>query len=1035
MSLQYVTAAGILSGAASNIGAYSLDAITWTQGGNLPSTHDWQFLAFGNGIVVAVARDPSTTAAYTSNGGTSWNASNTLPDTTDYMNALAFGNGIFVAVINVTATQAVMSSTDGITWTKRTLTGTGGTFGWQTVAFGNGVFMAYAGDGTVNTSSDGINWSSPGAGPVATTSNQVMVFYGNGTWLVNCPNLNNTYTSTNNGASWTTHTNAVSAWASSGYGYMAWNGSIFLMACGSSTSPLVTSPDGVTWTARTNAGVTGMSVANGIFFLGSMASGTTMRTTTDGITINTRTMPASVWWSGGVAYISTQTYNVSLSESGAMAETVTGPLSFVAAFNEFLGGRNLLLQTNSWASPWFYNDCAVTPGQADPFGGTNAALITAVASPTNTFWGQNGSMQLANTSKTYSTYLKAGTFVLEQYFMWMRDGAQNNIAYTIFDLANGVISSVFLGSATMTRLPGGWWRCTITGIFPGNATAGWYCYVDPSGTGAANETYYNYGNQFEDGSVATNYAANGASPSSGLDSVQGQSIDTGTLSEAGSAADSMTSTFADVGFLNEVTGGVDTTSALLRDVGTVTEAFAGADTVAATGVEGVAISEAGAAIDTPFIAVGGFLTEAGSMSDSMTFLPIFPRTVPEAFAGVDTVSGVNSTNTTVIEAGAAADTVTGPLTGAGTLSEAMAAVATHGATGAEAVALTEAMAALDTVMHGYNYALDIADAGAGLDTVVGNRATSDSILDAGAAIDTMFFSLGGSLAEAFIGADDYELQATFERDTVEAVNTVDFVGAKQGYNIVEAFVGADTVAATGTEEADVNEQNPLVELFDGGLTTEGDTAESSPPSDIVVGSFTPSVLLTESMNAQDVMTFIASDKGILVESGAMLDVNTIGLAINVAILEQMMAQDQVIFVLWNLSLTDFIEIVDIFGSTPNFPRTVFETIPIISDTLGGGNLVVPVAFSEAMVAVDTASQVWTALGSLSESMHGTDALSVLGVFSGPLLEQMQALDVPVGSVATAVSLLEQATMVDSMGGTAVRFIYGNTRYWVPPPLF
>jgi hypothetical protein len=62
-------------------------------------------------------------------------------------NSVTYGNGLFVAVA-YGGTNRVMTSPDGITWTPRTTTGTNDTNWWALVTYGNGLFVAVAGSGT-----------------------------------------------------------------------------------------------------------------------------------------------------------------------------------------------------------------------------------------------------------------------------------------------------------------------------------------------------------------------------------------------------------------------------------------------------------------------------------------------------------------------------------------------------------------------------------------------------------------------------------------------------------------------------------------------------------------------------------------------------------------------------------------------------------------------------------------------------------------------------------------------------------------------
>jgi hypothetical protein len=82
-------------------------------------------------------------------------------------NSVTYGNGIFVAVAQSGSGNRVMTSPDGITWTSRTTPASSEY--WSSVTFGNGTFVAVSSSGSygnqVMTSPDGITWttrSNPG---------------------------------------------------------------------------------------------------------------------------------------------------------------------------------------------------------------------------------------------------------------------------------------------------------------------------------------------------------------------------------------------------------------------------------------------------------------------------------------------------------------------------------------------------------------------------------------------------------------------------------------------------------------------------------------------------------------------------------------------------------------------------------------------------------------------------------------------------------------------------------------------------------
>ena len=135
-------------------GAYSSDGITWTKM-NMPRYKDWDELAYGNGVFVALGNELSPASGEyiaRSTDGITW-VDVTSPFTGSLM-AMVYANGQFV----VLSTTEVGSSSDGETWniSQHNLS-----FIPYVLAYGGGRFIAL---GDVNSNSwaystDGINWT------------------------------------------------------------------------------------------------------------------------------------------------------------------------------------------------------------------------------------------------------------------------------------------------------------------------------------------------------------------------------------------------------------------------------------------------------------------------------------------------------------------------------------------------------------------------------------------------------------------------------------------------------------------------------------------------------------------------------------------------------------------------------------------------------------------------------------------------------------------------------------------------------------
>ena len=231
----------------SNITTRSVDGgITWTAGGNLPTTTTWTSIAYGNGVWVAVATG-GTANAYSTDGGQTWTAGAALPASTTWT-SVDYGAGKFVAVASG-GTQAASSTDLGLTWTSRTLPSSSD---WSSVAFGNNRFVAVSSGATTSAYSlDGITWTAS-ATPAAFTA----ITYGQGTFLA--VGLTTTASSSPDGVVWTSRTISTSNSAAVAFGNVNRTGK-FVTISGSGATNVSVITAGTTARARA-------SVANGKIF-------------------------------------------------------------------------------------------------------------------------------------------------------------------------------------------------------------------------------------------------------------------------------------------------------------------------------------------------------------------------------------------------------------------------------------------------------------------------------------------------------------------------------------------------------------------------------------------------------------------------------------------------------------------------------------------------------------------------------------------------------------------------------------------------
>jgi len=211
--------------------------------------------------------------------------------------SVCYGNGMFVAVAITGVGNRVMSSPDGINWTSQTSAANNS---WNSVCYGNGLFVAVSYTGTGNrvmTSPDGIVWTSRTSAADYSWSS---VCYGNGIFVaVGYSGTGDRVMTSPDGITWTSRTSAAdNAWTAVAYG----NGVFVAVAATGTGDRVMTSPDGITWTIRTSAADNewySVTYGNGLFVaISRSGSGNRVMTSPDGITWTSRTSAANYSWFG-----------------------------------------------------------------------------------------------------------------------------------------------------------------------------------------------------------------------------------------------------------------------------------------------------------------------------------------------------------------------------------------------------------------------------------------------------------------------------------------------------------------------------------------------------------------------------------------------------------------------------------------------------------------------------------------------------------------------------------------------------------------
>lgn len=231
----------------------------WTDN-TMSATANWQSVAWGNNLYVAVASGGSVAAS--SPDGATWTA-RTLPSSSNWKKAI-WGGDRFIAMSSTTGTAAAFS-VDGTAWSASTLPIS---CAIQDVAWNGSVFCALLTTGGALTSPDGINWTArsfPGG------------FSGKS---------------------------------------ITWNGEVFCVV-GSASANAITSPDGITWTTHTITSGTYV-IASGDKYMMAMSNGAGLTMTyTPAVTGFDRVNPTALLsWSNDGGHTFSGQYPSSMGTTG-----------------------------------------------------------------------------------------------------------------------------------------------------------------------------------------------------------------------------------------------------------------------------------------------------------------------------------------------------------------------------------------------------------------------------------------------------------------------------------------------------------------------------------------------------------------------------------------------------------------------------------------------------------------------------------------------------------------------------------------------
>jgi hypothetical protein len=255
--------------------AYSDDGDKWTAVDNIFDSSRVNAIVYGDGRFVAAAHGEKI--AY-SDDGMNWTLSNGgISDC--YTEGIAYGNGIFVVVgSKISSGDGIIAySSDGETWTIAEDGGLGIKY-FQCIAYGNGQFIALAGEGKAAYSSDGKTWTAIPEIPFEDRPIIKTITYGNGRFVA-FANYVSRYDPllvySDNGIDWTIVTNNISERFH--FNNIVYANGIFIGV--NYTARMVYSFDGETWypdgegfivsaSEGDDIGLEGIAYGNGCFVIG-----------------------------------------------------------------------------------------------------------------------------------------------------------------------------------------------------------------------------------------------------------------------------------------------------------------------------------------------------------------------------------------------------------------------------------------------------------------------------------------------------------------------------------------------------------------------------------------------------------------------------------------------------------------------------------------------------------------------------------------------------------------------------------------------
>jgi hypothetical protein len=233
-------------------------------------------LTFGQGTFIAIRQNGTIVTSVdgvrwqTRNGGVQWQ--HRMPGEEITLSAVTQGAGTLVAVggyfFPYRDASLILSSVDGVNWTERARSE--GTY-FVSIAFGSGMFVAAAADGTVFTSPNGLDWAS---NFVAKGVGLSQVRYGASRFVLAGSSFDTQYVlhsfiwASEDGKAWVERSETTNVWDFR----FAYGNGLFVAVSGTyyqtpQQTRLLTSSDGLLWTRQevTGMGLSDVVFGNGLF--------------------------------------------------------------------------------------------------------------------------------------------------------------------------------------------------------------------------------------------------------------------------------------------------------------------------------------------------------------------------------------------------------------------------------------------------------------------------------------------------------------------------------------------------------------------------------------------------------------------------------------------------------------------------------------------------------------------------------------------------------------------------------------------------